>query len=91
MIKPETLLSIEESQGDTTITLALQTPKHPYKSYNLVSSTSPRASDASKASDSPESQAQPSASTAPARIEGERPQKRRRMQNKLYQESQYEL
>ena len=78
---------MRESQGGTTITLALRTPEHLYRSYNLISSASPEASDASEASDSPK----PPASTAPARIEEEGPRKRRRMQNKLYRESQYEL
>ena len=89
---PRTPRPVGESQGGTTITLALRTPDRP---YNLASSAPSEASDASEASDSPESQAQPPASTAPARIERERPQKRprkrRRMQNKLYRESQYQL
>ena len=82
---------VGESQGGTTITLALRTPERLQRSHNLISSTPSEASDTSEASDSPESQAQPPASTAPARIEGEEPRKRRRMQNKLYRESQYEL
>jgi hypothetical protein len=82
---------IGESQGGTTITLALRTPERLQRSHNLISSTPSEASDTSEASDSPESQAQPPASTAPARIEGEEPRKRRRLQNKLYRESQYEL
>ena len=84
-----TPLFIGESQGGTTITLALRTPERLHRSYNLVPSI------ASEAPDSSEPQAQPPASTAPARIEGEspqkRPRKRRRMQNKLYRDSQYEL
>ena len=80
---------IGESQGGTTITLALRTPEHLYRSHNLVPSL------ASEAPDSSEPQMQPPASTAPARIEGEspqkRPRKRRCMQNKFYRESQYEL
>ena len=82
---------IGESQGGTIITLALRTPERLYRFYNLISSTLSEASDTSEASDSPESQAHPPASTAPARIEGEEPRKRRCMQNKLYRESQYEL
>ena len=80
-----TPLPIGESQGGTTITLALRTPERLHRSHNLVPSI------AYEALDSPESQAQPPASTAPARIEGEEPRKRRRMQNNLYRESQYEL
>ena len=82
---PGTPPLIGESQGGTTITLALRTPERLHRSHNLVPSI------AYEALDSPESQAQPPASTAPARIEGEEPRKRRRMQNKLYRESQYEL
>ena len=85
-------IPIGESQGGTTITLTLRTPERLYRFYNLISSTISEASNTSKASDSPKSQAQPPASTAPARIEEpEGPRKRRRLQNKLYRESQYEL
>jgi hypothetical protein len=83
---PRTPLPIRESQGGTTITLALRTSERLHRSHNLVPSV------ACEALDSSESQAQPPASTAPARIEeGEELRKRRRMQNKLYRESQYEL
>jgi hypothetical protein len=75
-----------ESQGGTTITLALQTPERLHRSHNLIPSV------ASEASDSPEPQAQPPASTGPARIEeGEGARKRRRVRNKVYRDSQYEL
>ena len=85
IIIPKILLPIGESQGGTTITLALRTPEHLYRAYNLVPSL------ISEGPDSPESQAQPPASTAPARIEGEGARKKRRVQNKLYRDSQYEL
>ena len=85
IIVPRTPLPIGESQGGTTITLALRTPERLHRAYNLVPSL------ASEGPDSPESQAQPPASTAPARIEGEGARKRRRVQNKLYRDSQYEL
>ena len=75
-----------ESQGGTTITLALRTPEYLHRSHNLVPSV------ASEAPGSPEPQAQPPASTAPARIEeGEGARKRYRIQNKLYRDSQYKL
>ena len=45
---------------------------------------------ASEAEGTPEAQVQPPASTASARIE-EGPRKRRRVANKLYRDSQYEL
>ena len=92
IVVPKISRPVGESQGGTTITLALRTPECLSRSYNLVSSALSEASDTSEASDSPESQAQPPASTAPARIEEpEGPRKRCRLQNKLYRESQYEL
>jgi hypothetical protein len=75
-----TPLFIGESQGGTTITLALRTPERLYRSHNLVSSL------ASDAPNSSKPQVQPPASTAPARIE-EGPRKRRRMRNQLYRDS----
>jgi hypothetical protein len=68
-----------ESQGGTTITLALLIPERPYRSLNLVLSL------VSKPEDTPEPQVQLPASTAPVRIEErEGARKRRRMRNKLY-------
>ena len=94
---PGTPLCIGESQGGTTITLALRTPERLRRVYNFASSLafegpdSSEGPDLSEGPDSPESQAQPPASTAPARIEGEGARKRRRVRNKLYRDSQYEL
>ena len=87
IIVPGTPLPMGESQGGTTITLALRTPKRLHRSLNLVPSL------VSKPEDSPEPQVQLPASTAPARIkEGEEgARKRRRMRNKFYRDSQYEL
>ncbi len=83
---------LQESQGGTTITLALRTPERLYKAYNLASFLASEGPDLSEGPDSPESQAQPPASTAPARIEELKgPRKRRRLQNNLYRESQYKL
>ena len=76
-----------ESQGGTTITLALRTPDRLRRALNLVPNL------ASESEDSPEPQVEPPASTAPARIEEgeEGARKRRRMRNKLYRDSQYKL
>jgi hypothetical protein len=76
-----------ESQGGPTITLALRTPERLHRSLNLVPSL------VSKPEDSPEPQVQLPTSTTPARIEEreEGVRKRRRMRDKLYQDSQYEL
>jgi hypothetical protein len=86
-IVPETPLLMGESQGGTTITLALCTPERLHGSLDLVPSL------ASEPEDSPEPQVQLPASTAPARIEeGEGgARKRRHMRNKVYRDSQYEL
>ena len=62
-IVPGTPLPMGESQGGTTITLALRTPEHLHRSPNLVPSL------ASEPEDSPEPQVPLPASTAPARIE----------------------
>ena len=80
-----------ESQGGTTITLALRTPERLRRAYNFASSLAFEGPDSSEGPDSPESQAQPPASTAPVRIEGEGARKRRRVRNKLYRDSQYKL
>ncbi len=66
IIVPGTPLPMGESQGGATITLALRTAERLHRSHNLVPSL------ASEGPDSPEPQAQPPASTAPARIEKEK-------------------
>ena len=87
IIVPRTPLPMGESQGGTTITLALRTPERLHGSLNLIPSL------ASEPEDSPEPQVQLPASTAPARIEEgeEGARKRRRRANRLYSGSQYEL
>ena len=72
-----------ESQGGTTITLALRTPERLHRSLNLIPSL------VSKPEDSPEPQVLLLVSTAPAKIkEGEEgARKRRRRRNKLYRDS----
>lgn len=73
-----------ESQGDTTIALAMRTPKRLQGPTELIPTL------ASEPQSTPEAHVQPLASTAPGRIE-QGPRKRRRVANKLYRESQYEL
>ena len=73
-----------ESQGGTTITLSLRTPDRLRRPPGLIPTLAP------EPEASPEAHVQLPASTAPARME-EGPQKRRRMANKLYRDSQYEL
>ena len=69
-----------ESQGGTTITLALRTPERLRGPPELIPTL------ASEPEASPEPQVQLPASTAPARME-EEVQKRRRIANKLYRNS----
>jgi hypothetical protein len=73
-----------ESQGGTTITLSLRTPDRLRASPDLVPALAP------SPGASPEAQVQLPASTAPARMD-EGARKRRRVANKLYRDSQYEL
>ena len=73
-----------ESQGGTTITLTMRTPERLRGPPDLIPTL------ASEPESSPEAEAQPPASTAPARTE-DGARKRRRMANKRYTESQYEL
>jgi hypothetical protein len=73
-----------ESQGGTTIALAIRTPERLKGPPELIPAL------ASEPQGTPEAQVEPPASTAPARIE-EGPRKRRRVPNKLYRDSQYEL
>jgi hypothetical protein len=72
-----------ESQGGTTITLSLRTPKCLRRPPDLISTLAP------ETEASPEAQIQLPALTAPVRVE-EGARKRRRMANKLYRDSQYE-
>jgi hypothetical protein len=72
------------SQGGTTIALAIRTPERLKGPPELVPAL------ASEPQGTPEAQVEPPVSTAPARIE-EGPRKRRRVPNKLYRDSQYEL
>jgi hypothetical protein len=83
-VVPSTPPLAGESQGGTTIDLAIRTPERLQGPPGLITDG------ASEPQGTPEAQAQPSASTAPARIE-EGSRKRRRMANKLYRDSQYEL
>ena len=73
-----------ESQGGTTITLALRTPERLRGPPELIPTLAP------EPEASPEPQVQLPASTAPARME-EGARKRRRIANNLYRNSQYEL
>jgi hypothetical protein len=73
-----------ESQGGTSITLAIRTPERLRGPLDLVPQM------ASEPDSSPEPQVQLPASTAPGRIE-DGPRKRRRMASKRYTSSQYEL
>jgi hypothetical protein len=73
-----------ESQGGTSITLAIRTPERLRGPPDLVPQV------ASETDSSPEPQVQLPASTAPGRIE-DGPRKRRRMASKRYTNSQYEL
>ena len=73
-----------ESQGGTSITLAIRTPERLRGPPDLVPQV------ASEPDSSPEPQLQLPASTAPGRIE-DGPRKRRRMASKRYTDSQYEL
>jgi hypothetical protein len=73
-----------ESQGGTSITLAIRTPERLRGPPDLVLQV------ASEPDSSPEPQVQLPASTAPGRIE-DGPRKRRRMANKRFTNSQYEL
>jgi hypothetical protein len=77
-------LAAGESQGGTIITLSLRTPERLRGPPGLIPTItlSPEAS--------PEAQVQLPASTAPARMD-EGARKRRRVANKLYRDSQYEL
>ena len=81
---PSTPPPAGESQGGTTIALAIRTPERFRGPPELILALP------SESEGTPEAQVQPPASTAPARIE-QGPQKRRRMANKLYRDSQYEL
>jgi hypothetical protein len=67
-----------ESQGGTTITLAIRTPERLRGPSDLIPTLT------SEPEDSPKPQAQPPASTAPARIEEGGARKRRRLPNKLF-------
>jgi hypothetical protein len=73
-----------ESQGGTTIALALRTPERLRGTPELILEM------ASESQGTPEAQVQPLASITPVRIE-QGPRKRRRVANKLYADSQYEL
>ena len=73
-----------ESQGGTSITLAIRTPERLRGPSDLVLQV------ASEPDSSPEPQVQLPASTAPGRIE-DGPRKRRRMANKRFTNSQYKL
>ena len=73
-----------ESQGGTTITLALRTPEHLRGPPELIPTL------VSEPEASPEPQVQLPASTAPARME-EGARKRHCIANKLYRNSQYKL
>ena len=87
MIVPGTPLPASESQGGTTITLAIRTPERLRGPLSLIPMP------ISSPEESPEPQQQPPASTIPARIEDREQgaRKRRRMPNKLSRNSQYEL
>ena len=73
-----------ESQGGTSITLAIRTPERLRRPPDLVPQV------ASEPDSSPEPQVQLPASTAPGKIE-DGPHKRRRIANNRYTDSQYEL
>ena len=73
-----------ESQGGTSITLAIRTPERLRGPPNLIPQV------ISEPESSPEPQVQLPASTAPGRIE-DGPRKRRRIASKHYTHSQYEL
>jgi hypothetical protein len=83
-IIPGTLPRAGESQGGTTITLAMKAPER------LRGPPDPVPRGISSPETTPETEVQPPASTAPGRIEvGDG--KRRRIADKLYTNSQYEL
>jgi hypothetical protein len=84
VIVPGTPPLAGESQGGTTIALAIRTSERLKGLPELIPELS------SEPQGTPEAQIEPPASTAPARIE-EGPRKRRRVPNKLYRDSQYEL
>ena len=73
-----------EFQGGTTITLAMRIPERLRGPPDLIPTP------AFEPESSPEAEVQLPASTAPARIE-DGARKRRRIANKRYTESQYEL
>jgi hypothetical protein len=73
-----------ESQGGITIALAIRTPERLKRPLELIPAL------ASEPQGTPEAHVESPVSTAPARIE-EGPRKRRRVPNKLYRDSQYEL
>ena len=81
---PSTPLLASKSQGRTTIALAIRTPERLWGPPELIPAL------ASDPEGMPEGQVQPPVSTTPATIE-QGPRKRRRVANKLYRDSQYEL
>jgi hypothetical protein len=84
VIVPRTPPLAGESQGGTTIALAIRTPEPLRGPPKLILEM------ASESQGTSEAQVQPPASTASARIE-QGPRKRRSVANKLYTDSQYEL
>ena len=81
---PGTPQLASESQGRTTIALAIKTSDRLKGPRGLIPAL------ASEPQGTPEAQVGPPVSTTPARIE-EGPRKRRRVPNKLYRDSQHEL
>ena len=84
VIVPNTPRPAGELQGGTTIALAIRTPERLQGPPELIPTL------ASEPYGTPEAQVELPASTAPARME-QSPRKRRRVANKLYRDSWYEL